>query len=99
MIQLKKKSNENEFIIKKDARVKKLEAQIAWFREEALHLSQKFNKSKVTIENQKDTIQNLKIENENLKAINIKAVSREKSLKEALQQAQDNCKDLVKLMK
>ena len=37
---LKKKAHENEFIIKKDERVKKLEAQVAWFRKEALHWNQ-----------------------------------------------------------
>ena len=36
---MKKKMNECEFIIKKDQRVRKLEAQIGWFREEALYLS------------------------------------------------------------
>mmetsp|Transcript_5250 Transcript_5250/g.8128 ORF Transcript_5250/g.8128 Transcript_5250/m.8128 type:complete len:101 (+) Transcript_5250:110-412(+) len=35
---LKAKTNESEFIMKKDERVKKLEAQMAWFREEALVL-------------------------------------------------------------
>ena len=38
---LRKKTNECEFIIKKDERVRKLEAQIAWFRDEALFLSGK----------------------------------------------------------
>lgn len=37
---LKKKAHENEFIIKKDERVKKLEAQVAWFRKEALYWNQ-----------------------------------------------------------
>lgn len=37
--EMKKRTNECEFIIKKDERVRKLEAQIAWFREEALFLS------------------------------------------------------------
>jgi len=35
---LKQKTNENEYIIKRDGRVKKLEAQLVWFREEALNL-------------------------------------------------------------
>jgi hypothetical protein len=39
LIILKKKANENEFIIKKDERVKKLEAQVSWFRKEALYWS------------------------------------------------------------
>ena len=36
---MKKKTNDLEFKYKKDERVRKLEAQIAWFREEALYLS------------------------------------------------------------
>lgn len=36
---MKKKMNECEFIIKKDERVRKLQAQISWFRDEALFLS------------------------------------------------------------
>ena len=36
---LKKKADENEFIIKKDERLKKLEAQVSWFRKEALYWS------------------------------------------------------------
>lgn len=50
---LKKKTDEAGFIIKKDERVRKLESQISWFREEALHLA--------------NQIQDLKKENINLK--------------------------------
>lgn len=46
---LKKKTNECEFIIKKDERVKKLEAQIAWFREEALYLANQIQLQKEEI--------------------------------------------------
>jgi hypothetical protein len=46
---LKKATNECQFIIKKDERVRKLEAQISWFREEALYLSSQIQENKNAI--------------------------------------------------
>ena len=43
---LKKQNAQGQFIIRKDERARKLESQISFFREEALHLATKLNSLK-----------------------------------------------------
>ena len=43
---LRRRTDQGEFIMRKDEKVKKLEAQITWFRNEALHLTQKVSSMK-----------------------------------------------------
>ena len=56
---MKKKTNENEFIIKKDERVKKLQAQIIWFTDEALYLSKKNKTYEDSLKQYQDKIKDL----------------------------------------
>lgn len=94
----KRKTNECEFIIKKDERVQKLQAQLTWFREEALHLSTQLQKQKTSGAQLREKVLLLQNENDNLKHLNTKAVAREKQLKAALAKSQDNCQELLQLV-
>lgn len=95
---LKRKTNECEFIIKKDERVKKLQAQIAWFREEALHLSTQLQKHKTAGAQLREKVYALETDNENLKKLNVRSVGRERQLKKALEKSQENCQELLQLI-
>ena len=88
---LRKKTNECEFIIKKDERVRKLEAQIVWFREEALFLSNKVQKMTKDIERYKEKCFNLEEERSYHLEIQENEIKKNNILRKALEHSQKNC--------
>lgn len=96
---LRKKTNECEFIIKKDERVRKLEAQIVWFREEALFLSNKVQKLTKDIERYKEKCFNLEEERSYHLEIQENEIKKNNILRKALEHSQKNCEQLVQITK
>ena len=97
--EMKKRTNECEFIIKKDERVRKLEAQISWFREEALYLSsniQELKKENVLI---KEKSLCLEEDKQYLQELQMKEQKKNKLLQSAMQQTQANCEKLMEVVK
>ena len=85
---LRKKTNECEFIIKKDERVRKLEAQIAWFRDEALYLSNKIQQQNKDIDRLKERCFCLEEERSYHLEIQEKEIKKNGILRKALEHSQ-----------
>jgi hypothetical protein len=85
---MKKKTNECEFIIKKDERVRKLQSQISWFRDEALFLSEEIKTMKNQVKVYKEKCIGLENDKKNLLDLQCKETKKTQVLRSALKKSQ-----------
>ena len=81
----KRKTNENEFLIRKDEKVMKLQKQADWFKKEALDLAEREKKSLTAIERLKEKVCILEEEKIYLQAATNRKKQKSTQLKLALQ--------------
>lgn len=96
---LRKKAHENNFILRRDQRVHKLQGEADWFRREAQDLSKECKKLKDKFQPLKDKILHLEQDVAFLRHENDRLKEEKSQLQVALQMSYTNCETLIQVSK